>query len=123
VQNIKSGLMEIADAFIINKADRDGADFFINNLKKLAGEKHKEIAVFKTIASESNGIDAVTGFITTEKPYLHTRKELLLTEKAYNLIRQKRMTDIDKHKLQQNIAQLCIKNDFNLYSFVDGFVS
>jgi LAO/AO transport system kinase len=34
IQNIKSGLMEIADAFIINKADREGADLFINNLKK-----------------------------------------------------------------------------------------
>jgi LAO/AO transport system kinase len=34
IQNIKSGLMEIADAFIINKADREGADLFINNLKR-----------------------------------------------------------------------------------------
>jgi LAO/AO transport system kinase len=31
--------MEIADAFIINKADRDGADLFANNLKKIIGQK------------------------------------------------------------------------------------
>jgi len=36
IQNIKSGLMEIADAFIVNKADREGADLFANNLKKLS---------------------------------------------------------------------------------------
>jgi LAO/AO transport system kinase len=32
IQNIKSGLMEIAQAFIVNKADRDGASTFANNL-------------------------------------------------------------------------------------------
>src|SRR6201996_1938548 len=63
VQNIKSGLMEIADAFVINKADRDGADFFVNNLKKLAGEKHESIAVIKTIASQDTGIEEVITLI------------------------------------------------------------
>lgn len=40
VQNIKSGLMEIADCFVINKADREGAAIFANNLKKIV---HQEI--------------------------------------------------------------------------------
>ncbi|WP_419788680.1 methylmalonyl Co-A mutase-associated GTPase MeaB [Mucilaginibacter sp. SP1R1] len=39
IQHIKSGLMEIADAFIINKADRADADVFANNLKKIIGQK------------------------------------------------------------------------------------
>ena len=39
IQNIKSGLMEIADAFIVNKADREGADIFANNLKKMVQQK------------------------------------------------------------------------------------
>src|ERR1700744_3838081 len=111
IQNIKSGLMEIADAFIINKADRDGADFFVNNLKKLAGEKHESIVVIKTIASQNEGIDDVIGLITTPNAHKTERRALLLTEKAYNLIRQKRMANVDKRKLYEQIAQLADKKD------------
>lgn len=121
IQNIKSGLMEIADAFIINKADRDGADFFVNNLKKLAGEKHENISVIKTIASQAVGVNDVINLIKGSNGQKTEQKTLLLTEKAYNLIRQKRMTDVDRRQLQQQIAELTAKNDFNLYSFVDSY--
>src|SRR6201985_1906777 len=48
IQNIKSGIMEIADAFIINKADRADADLFANNLKKIIHQKEEtETPVFK----------------------------------------------------------------------------
>ncbi|RZK70828.1 MAG: methylmalonyl Co-A mutase-associated GTPase MeaB, partial [Pedobacter sp.] len=40
IQHIKSGLMEIAQAFVVNKADRDGADIFANNLTKLLHQQH-----------------------------------------------------------------------------------
>src|SRR5476651_701200 len=43
IQSIKSGLMEIADAFIVNKADRDGADLFANNIKKMTRQKSAHI--------------------------------------------------------------------------------
>lgn len=121
IQNIKSGLMEIADAFIINKADRDGADFFVNNLKKLAGEKHEGITVIKTVASQDVGIDDVVKLIKEPGGQKSERRNLLLTEKAYNLIRQKRMADVDKRKLHKQIAELSGKKEFNLYSFVDGW--
>lgn len=121
IQNIKSGLMEIADAFIINKADRDGADFFVNNLKKLAGEKHENMAVVKTVASENKGIDAVIALVKKVDGQKTERKTLLLTEKVYNLIREKRMANVDKRNLYQQIAQLADKKDFNLYSFVDSY--
>lgn len=45
VQNIKSGIMEIADIFVVNKSDRDGADAFANNLKKLVHQKSVKIPV------------------------------------------------------------------------------
>src|ERR1700761_2322028 len=121
IQNIKSGLMEIADVFIINKADRDGADYFVNNLKKLAGEKHESISVIKTVASQDTGIDEVITFIKKSNGQKTERKAHLLTEKAYNLIRQKRMIGVDKRDLHRRIAELADKKDFNLYTFVDGF--
>ncbi|WP_214071983.1 methylmalonyl Co-A mutase-associated GTPase MeaB [Mucilaginibacter sp. dw_454] len=120
IQNIKSGLMEIADAFIINKADRDDADLFANNLKKIIHQKETtETPVFKTIATTNQGIDEVVQFILSAQNIKNTRKEYLLAEKAYKLIQQKRMTGIDKKKLRQDLAEALNDKGFNLYNFVN----
>ncbi|MDB5141352.1 MAG: transport system kinase [Mucilaginibacter sp.] len=121
IQSIKSGLMEIADAFIVNKADRDGADVFANNLKKMVQQKGAQIPVFKTIASQNNGVAEIANFILSANDIKNTRKEFLLAEKAYKIIQQKRMTGIDKTKLQQEIAKAITDPQFNLYSFAEGY--
>ena len=77
IQNIKSGLMEIADAFIVNKADRPDADLFANNLVKIVGQnKEDKIPVFKTIASHGDGINEVMDFIKSTPAPKNSRKEL-----------------------------------------------
>jgi LAO/AO transport system kinase len=64
VQIIKAGLMEIADVFVINKADRDGAltlekDLLtLLSLVEVAADEWKP-KVTKTVATEAKGIDAV----------------------------------------------------------------
>jgi LAO/AO transport system kinase len=120
VQNIKSGLMEIADAFIVNKADRDGADLFANNLKKLVQQKNNPVPVFKAVATQTAGITEIAGFIAAAN-LQNSRKEFLLAEKAYNIIRQKRMAGVDKNKLRRAIATALTEPGFNLYNFVDGY--
>ena len=122
IQNIKSGLMEIADAFIINKADRDGADLFINNLKKIVTQNNRDLPVFKAVASKNEGIDQITDFILAHPQTKNTRKELLLTQKAYNIIQQKMMAGINKKKLQQDIAKALKVEGFNLYAFVEDYL-
>jgi len=122
IQNIKSGLMEIADAFIINKADRADADFFANNLKKIIKQKKgDELPVFKTIASGGGGIKEVVSFILSSSHKKNSRKEILLTEKAYKIIQQRRMADVDKKKLQHAIAKALSEPDFNLYRLISDF--
>jgi LAO/AO transport system kinase len=121
IQSIKSGLMEIADAFIVNKADRDGADIFANNLKKMVQQKGAHILVFKTIASQNSGVIEITDFILSSSGKTNKRKEYLLAEKAYKIIQQKRMANINKAKLQQAITQAMTDPLFNLYSFVEDF--
>ncbi|TSD63013.1 methylmalonyl Co-A mutase-associated GTPase MeaB [Inquilinus sp. KBS0705] len=124
IQNIKSGLMEIADAFIINKADRDGADLFVNNLKKILHQnKDATIPVYKTIASNNEGIDAVTDFILASPPIKNTRRELLLTQKVYSIIQQRKMAGINKKKLQQDIAKALKDPGFNIYEFAERYKS
>jgi LAO/AO transport system kinase len=61
VQALKAGIMEIADLFVVNKADRDGADRLaaeIEMMLSLTGEtKGDRPPVVRTVASASQGID------------------------------------------------------------------
>ncbi|MBD1364774.1 methylmalonyl Co-A mutase-associated GTPase MeaB [Mucilaginibacter sp. ZT4R22] len=122
IQNIKSGLMEIADAFIINKADRDGADGFINNLKKIIHQKEgAQIPVLRAVATNNEGIAEIARMILSPPKITNSRRELLLTQKAYNLIQQNRMAGVDKKKLQQLLAEALKEEGFNLYVFISDF--
>jgi len=121
IQNIKSGLMEIADAFIINKADREGADLFINNLKKIIHQKETQLPIFKTVASQNEGIAAIVNYILSNTKTKNSRHELLLTQKVYNIIQQHKMAGIDKKNLQQAIAEALKAGDFNMYKFAEEY--
>ncbi|HVS91960.1 MAG TPA: methylmalonyl Co-A mutase-associated GTPase MeaB [Mucilaginibacter sp.] len=121
IQTLKSGMMEIADAFVVNKADREGADIFANNLKKMVQQKGKQVPVFKTIASQNTGIAEIAEFIRHQQSSKNDRKEFLLAEKAYKLIRQRRMAGVNRAKLQQTIAEAMDTPGFNLYSFIEKF--
>lgn len=123
IQSIKSGLMEIADAFIVNKADREGADIFANNLKKMVQHKEEQIPVLKTIASQNEGVSEILSFILSAQVKINDRKKYLLAEKAYRLIQQKRMAVIDKAKLQEALAGAIDDREFNLYSFAEKYGS
>ena len=122
IQNIKSGLMEIADAFIINKADRPDAGLFANNLKKIISQTDGHQApVFQTVASNNEGLDEVIDFLLAAPLSKNARKQFLLAEKAYKIIRERRMANVDKKKLQLAIAEAIVNPDFNLYSFLDSY--
>ena len=123
VQTLKSGIMEIADIFVVNKCDREGADAFANHLKKLAhyrmGEDQWEIPVIQTMATDSLGIQALSDAIDLhQKLGISThRKEQLLAEKAYRLIQRNRMKNVGIEVLKQEIANEIQAGTFNLYRF------
>src|SRR5579872_3083493 len=61
IQNMKAGLMEIADIFVVNKADREGAERVeqqLHAMLSLVMPQHDwHPAVVRTVASENRGID------------------------------------------------------------------
>src|SRR5215210_2553721 len=128
VQTMKAGLMEIGDIFVVNKADRPGADIFVKNLQQiLYPTRHfssYQVPVVKTVAAENLGID-----VLFEKIKVHTltnksadKHYWLLTEKAYHLINAKRMSNINKESLFKKIkAKNEAENKFNLYRFIEEF--
>ncbi|UKT63821.1 methylmalonyl Co-A mutase-associated GTPase MeaB [Pedobacter mucosus] len=122
IQNIKSGLMEIAGCFVVNKADREGADLFANNLKKMVHQGVKEIPVFKTVADNNIGITELCQWIAVPNVYGNTRKEFLYTEKAWRIIQHQKMVGVDKKRLREEIQAALLKDDFNIYRFADEFL-
>lgn len=124
VQTMKAGLMEIADVFVVNKADRPGADIFEKNLRQMLAptfRKHyHEVPVVKTIASQKTGIVELLEIILrqSQKAHVSDRTFWLLAEKAFYLIEQKRMKDVDKVTLKKEIELLWQKGSFNLYKFI-----
>jgi LAO/AO transport system kinase len=74
VQTIKAGIMEIADIFVINKSDREGAERVereIRALQSLAVRKDSWIPpIVKTVASEGKGIEELAGVIAEYEAYL-----------------------------------------------------
>jgi LAO/AO transport system kinase len=121
IQSIKSGLMEIADIFVVNKADREGADTFANNLKKLVHQKTNAVPVLKTVADKAEGVPELLEAIKNYSKRSESLKPFLLAEKAWRLIQQRKMERVDKNKLRQSIAEAYNKADFNLYRFVANY--
>ncbi len=122
IQNIKSGLMEIADIFVVNKSDREGADTFANNLKNLVHQKSTHIPVVKTSANRAEGLGELISAIEAHPYSTNSRKPFLLAEKAWKLLQQSKMKGIDKAKLQEDIQSMSETPDFNLYTFVESLI-
>lgn len=125
VQTMKAGLMEVADVFVVNKADRPDADTFVKNLRlMLAPAFHNHtmpVPVIKTIASQKEGIEELLKTITDSFSLLKNngKRSWLLAERAFHLIQQKKMTGIDKAMLKQKIEEA--GKDFNLYAFIKNY--
>jgi LAO/AO transport system kinase len=121
IQNMKSGLMEIADIFVVNKSDREGADTFANNLKKLVHQRPQPIPVINTVADKSIGISELIEAIENQSIKENARRIFLLAEKAWKLLQHQKMKNLNKNQLQQDIVKASANPDFNLYQFIDTF--
>lgn len=126
VQTMKAGLIEIADIFVLNKADRPGAELFARNLQALLAHQpaqEKKIRVVKTVATEKKGIEILFEELKNQQQrvQLPERKIRLLTEKAYQLIQYNRMQNINRKMLEEALQQAYSEDGFNLYRFIKQF--
>jgi LAO/AO transport system kinase len=74
VQTIKAGIMEIADIFVINKADRDGAERVEREIRAMQAlaMRHDDWTppIVKTVASDGSGIEELVQAIGKYHSYL-----------------------------------------------------
>jgi LAO/AO transport system kinase len=127
VQSLKSGVMEIADIFVVNKSDRDGADAFMKNIVQLVHSKPASdwpIPVLKAVATKNEGIAELRAAIDAHHGHESTNhRAYLLAEKAFRIIQNKRMKGVSKKDLKDKLEEKMKDPDFNLYRFLRQFES
>jgi len=120
--------MEAASMFVVNKADRSGADKFASLLKAMlhaSGDLryNNQSVVLKTIASKGEGIAelklAVDQLLLKDRNT--ERKIALLARRAYRLIEKKRMVDVSSADLFEQIKKELESNRFKLYNFIKNY--
>ena len=125
IQTLKSGIMEIADVFVVNKADRPLAESLINSLKAMLHDfSTHQIEVIKTIASQMEGIENLSLAIDAilKKTDIHKERKLALTlEKCWRIIQHNKMKLIIRTEIEAKLANELLKDDFNLYKFCAQF--
>lgn len=74
IQAAKAGILEIADVFCVNKADRDGADRTVRELRDMQALGHSDWLppIVKTVASTGDGVAALADAIESHHAWLDT---------------------------------------------------
>jgi LAO/AO transport system kinase len=126
IQTMKAGLMEIADIFVVNKADRPEAENLAHYLRMMLEPnvgQGNQIPVLKTIASQKDGVEHLLKAIEDhlKKAGATARKEWLLTEKAWWLLQKKRMKSVTKSELNRQVKLKAARPGFNIYRFIEQF--
>ncbi|WP_243060857.1 methylmalonyl Co-A mutase-associated GTPase MeaB [Nocardioides sp. SR21] len=81
IQAAKAGILEIGDLYVVNKADRDGADQVRRDLRSMlalaqAPEGAWKPPIVKTVAQKGEGLDEVVAEIENHRAWLESSGEL-----------------------------------------------
>jgi len=126
IQMMKSGLMEVADVFVVNKSDRPDAQTFTNHIRQMMmenGVSEEQVKVVATVASQGVGITDLIQAIDAHQISNHVlgnNKKIILT-KAIQLIVAHKMQQVDLKKLEQDIDVAITKESFNIFSFIQNY--
>ena len=113
VQTIKAGIMEIADIFVINKSDRDGAENVEKEIRALQSLAMRSDGwtppIVKTVASTGAGVEALAAAIVNYET--HLQKENRALQKSVEnwqqrLIEMLRDTLLEKARAQMSNGNL-----------------
>jgi LAO/AO transport system kinase len=106
VQTIKAGIMEIADIFVINKSDRDGAERVEREIRALQSLALRHDGwtppIVKTVASEGAGVKELAAAIAESESYLH-KENLALKKSTENW--QQRLVEMLRDSLLEKSRQ------------------
>src|SRR5215468_662479 len=135
VQTIKAGIMEIADIFVINKSDREGAERVEREILAMQSlalrHDHWTPPVIKTVASEAKGIQELAAAIAKYEAYLKKENLLLkrnienwrerLIEMLRDAMLEKARAELSDRQVEQYAAEIA-EHKRDPYSLVEELV-
>lgn len=124
IQMMKSGLMEVANIFVVNKSDRPDANAFTAHIQQMLLENHAtETSVVQTIASQKEGIGELVKVIQHHQTIAHQQssKQRLMLSKTMQLIVAKKMQQLDYATIETELAKAMQTSSFNIFEFAKQY--
>jgi len=106
IQAIKSGIMETGDVFVVNKADREGADRTQTELRNMLEYNVKSDyipPVLQTVAEDDIGIEALLEAIEAHREYMISSGNAEAVKKKHI---EQRLVDIFQANMLRDVRQI-----------------
>jgi LAO/AO transport system kinase len=113
VQAAKAGLLEVADVFVVNKADRPGVDDAVRDLEgmlELAGEREWRVPIVRTVATNGDGVEELWRVIGEHRAFLE--RTGLVAERRAARVRDE-LRSIVAERLLVRATELCRGDAFD----------
>jgi LAO/AO transport system kinase len=119
IQTLKAGLMEIADIFVVNKADREGADRLIAELRMMQEIQHAQegwdVPILATQAHQGIGIDELYATIGAHRQFLEASGQLHERRARH---RRGELWELVEHRMMQRLTRQA-REDHRLAALVE----
>lgn len=133
VQTAKAGLMEIADVFVINKADRQGARETVRELRQMLdmSELAWKPAIVSTVATKGEGIDDLWAAIEKHRAYqeenglLQDRRRRRIEREIREIVAERLRRRVEKENtdLLTRVTDEVVRRERNPYQAADEIIS
>jgi LAO/AO transport system kinase len=119
IQTLKAGLMEIADIFVVNKADREGADRLLAELRMTREIQLEsggwDVPIVATQAHRGVGVEALYDMIDAHRRFLEASGELQRRRAQH---RRNELWALVEHRVRQRLTQQ-VQEDSELSALVE----
>jgi LAO/AO transport system kinase len=136
IQAAKAGILEIGDVYVVNKADRDGADQVVRDLRSVLNLGAEPGAwrppIVKTVASNGTGMDDVLAAIAKHRAMLEETGELQVRRErrardeieaiAVTALRE-RFGDLHGHADLDSLAGFVVRGELDPYAAADRLLA
>lgn len=132
IQALKAGILEIADLFVVNKADREGAEKtereLLHMLKMQPSSSGWTIPVIRTVATKNEGIGELANKLLAHYEFLRESGLLLrqrvarAEQELKDLLRSRMMQEFERlmgPALYRDLAQEIVAGEQSLYDTAD----
>ncbi|MEU5346681.1 methylmalonyl Co-A mutase-associated GTPase MeaB [Streptomyces sp. NPDC020766] len=137
IQAAKAGILEIGDVYVVNKADRDGADATARELNHMLGLGESRgpgdwrPPIVKTVAAQEEGIDEVVEALEKHRAWMEERGVLVerrlarasreVETIAVTALRE-RIADLHGDRRLSALAERIVAGDLDPYRAADSLV-